>query len=119
MALADGPEKAKLEALAIFDSLDARPMADRLRRQLRDMGADSIPRGPTKKTLTNPGGLTNRQLEVLRLVVEGLNNEQIADELYLSKKTVEHHVSAIYSKLGVDSRTQAVNAATEVGAVPK
>jgi DNA-binding NarL/FixJ family response regulator len=83
------------------------------------MGADSIPRGPTKKTLTNPGGLTNRQLEVLRLVVEGLNNEQIADELYLSKKTVEHHVSAIYSKLGVDSRTQAVNAATEVGAVPK
>jgi DNA-binding NarL/FixJ family response regulator len=83
------------------------------------MGADSIPRGPTKKTLANPGGLTNRQLEVLRLVVEGLNNEQIADELYLSKKTVEHHVSAIYSKLGVDSRTQAVNAATEVGAVPK
>lgn len=119
LALADGPENAKLEALAIFDSLGARPMGDRLRKQLRDSGLGSVPRGPTKKTLANPGGLTNRQLDVLRLIVNGLSNEQIAEDLYVSKKTVEHHVSAIYSKLGVDSRTKAVNAALEVGAVER
>lgn len=119
LALADGPEEAKLEALAMFDSLGARPMGDRLRKVLRDLGVDGVPRGPSKETLANPRGLTNRQLEVLRLIVDGLNNTQIAKELYVSKKTVEHHVSAIYSKLGVDSRTQAVNAALEVGAVEK
>ncbi|HEX6300769.1 MAG TPA: AAA family ATPase [Acidimicrobiia bacterium] len=119
LALADGPENAKLEALAIFDSLGARPMGDRLRKVLRDLGVDAVPRGPTKETLANPGGLTNRQLEVLRLIVGGLDNTQIAKELYVSKKTVEHHVSAIYSKLGVDSRTKAVNAALEVGAVER
>jgi DNA-binding NarL/FixJ family response regulator len=56
---------------------------------------------------------------VLRLVVEGLSNEQIAEQLYLSKKTVEHHISAIYSKLGVGSRTKAINVAVEVGAVER
>jgi len=119
LALADGPENAKLEALAIFDSLGARPMGDRLRKVLRDLGVDGVPRGPTKKTLANPSGLTNRQLEVLRLIVDGLDNTEIARELYVSKKTVEHHISAIYSKLGVDSRTKAVNAALEVGAVER
>jgi DNA-binding CsgD family transcriptional regulator len=119
LALADGPEKAKLEALAIFDSLGASPMGDQLRKELRDLGVGGVPRGPTKETLANPGGLTNRQLEVLRLIVDGLDNTQIAKELYVSKKTVEHHVSAIYSKLGVGSRTKAVNAARAVGAVEK
>lgn len=119
LALADGHEAAKLEALAIFDSLDAGPIADRLRQQLRDLGVESIPRGPTRETLANPAGLTNRQLEVLRLIADGLSNEQIAEDLYVSKKTVEHHVSAIYAKLGVDSRTKAVNAALEVGAVER
>jgi DNA-binding CsgD family transcriptional regulator/tetratricopeptide (TPR) repeat protein len=117
LALADGPVKAKLESLAIFDSLGASPMGDRLRKVLRDLGVGGVPRGPTKETLANPRGLTNRQLEVLRLIVDGLDNTEIARELYVSKKTVEHHVSAIYSKLGVDSRTKAVNAALAVGVV--
>lgn len=119
LALSDGPENAKREALAIFDSLGARTMSDRLRQELRDLGVEGVPRGPTKETLTNPGGLTNRQLEVLRLIASGFSNAEIAEELYVSKKTVEHHVSAVYTKLGVDSRTRAVNAAVEVGAVVK
>jgi DNA-binding CsgD family transcriptional regulator/tetratricopeptide (TPR) repeat protein len=119
LALADGPEAAKLEALDILDQLDARPIADRVRQQLRSAGARSIPRGPTRQTVSNPARLTSRQLEVLRLIADGSTNEQIADELFISKKTVEHHVSAIYAKLGVDSRTKAVNAALEVGAVEK
>ena len=119
MALADGPEEAKLEALDILDRLDARPMADRVRQQLRSLGADSIPRGPTKQTLSNPAGLTTRQLEVLRLIANGSNNEQIANELFISKKTVEHHVSAIYGKLGVSSRPEAMKAAAAVGVAEK
>jgi DNA-binding CsgD family transcriptional regulator len=119
MALADGPEAAKLEALEILDGLGGRPLADLIRRELRNMGVESVPRGPTKGTRANPAGLTPRQLEVLRLVVEGLSNEQIAEQLYLSKKTVEHHISAIYSKLGVGSRTKAINVAVEVGAVER
>lgn len=119
MALTDGPSEAQLEALEILDSLGARPMADRVRSQLRESGVDSIPRGPSKATLANPAGLTTRQLEVLQLVADGLNNGQIAAELYLSKKTVEHHVSAIYTKLGVDSRTKAVKEGERLGAVGK
>jgi DNA-binding CsgD family transcriptional regulator len=119
MALADGPVTAKLEALEILDSVAARPMADRLRSRLRDLGVEGIPRGPTKTTLANPAGLTARQLEVLRHLADGLTNDQIAEELYLSKKTVEHHVSAIYSKLGVTTRARAIKAAMEVGAVEK
>ena len=114
MALADGSTDAKLAALGIFDSLGARPIANRVRSQLREMGVESIPRGPTKETLANPAGLTARQLEVLGLIVDGLGNDQIAGELYLSKKTVEHHVSAIYSKLGVTTRAQAIKAATQL-----
>lgn len=54
-----------------------------------------------------PGGLTGRELEVLRLVAAGKTNQDIAVELYLSKKTVARHVSNICGKLGVSSRTAA------------
>lgn len=117
MALADGPEQAKLEALEILDQLGGRPLADRLRSELREQGVESIPRGPTRQTLSNPAGLTTRQLEVLRLIADGSSNGEIADRLYISKKTVEHHVSAIYTKLGVDSRRDAIRSAVELGAV--
>jgi DNA-binding CsgD family transcriptional regulator len=115
LSLSEGNAEAMMEALAIFDSLGARPMAARLRADLRGLGVDSIPRGPSKATRENPMGLTNRQLEVLDLVTKGLSNGQIAERLFLSKKTVEHHVAAIYSKLGVDSRAGAVAEANRLG----
>jgi DNA-binding CsgD family transcriptional regulator/tetratricopeptide (TPR) repeat protein len=114
MALSDGDGGAMLEAVAIFDELGARPAADLVRSRLRESGVESIPRGPTERTRSNPAGLTARQLEVLRLVSDGMTNPEIADRLYLSKKTVEHHVSAIYSKLGVASRPKAIAAASEL-----
>jgi DNA-binding CsgD family transcriptional regulator/tetratricopeptide (TPR) repeat protein len=119
MALADGSEEANVQALELLDPLGARPLADRIRGQLRAVGADNIPRRPTSETMSNPAALTKRQLEVLRLIAEGSSNEEIADVLFISKKTVEHHVSAIYSKLGVGSRLEATKAAAEVGAIEK
>ena len=80
----------------------------------RQRGVESVPRGPTRRTRGNPAGLTERQLEVLGLIVTGASNTEIADHLFLSKKTVEHHVSAIYSKLGVDTRAKAIATASEL-----
>jgi DNA-binding CsgD family transcriptional regulator/tetratricopeptide (TPR) repeat protein len=108
---ASGDRTAMLEAHAAATALGARGVERWLRRQLRDAGVRAIPRGPNTATRTNPGGLTNRQLEVLELVAEGLTNAQIADRLILSPRTVDQHVSAILQKLGVASRHDAVAAA--------
>jgi DNA-binding CsgD family transcriptional regulator len=65
-------------------------------------------RGPRAATRENPAGLTAREVQVLRLVAEGLTNAEIADRLVVSRRTVDHHVSAILFKLDVPSRARAV-----------
>jgi DNA-binding CsgD family transcriptional regulator len=60
-------------------------------------------------------GLTNRQAEILALAAKGLSAQQIADKLVLSRRTVEKHFEAIYAHLGVNTRTQAIAAATAPG----
>ena len=110
LALADGDVDARLDALAILDELGAKPLADRVRLSLRDAGVDRIPRGPSAATRDHPLGLTRRQAEVWALMADGLSNGQIAERLYVSKKTVEHHVSAIFVRLGVTTRAEAIAA---------
>ena len=61
--------------------------------------------------------LTRRELEVLRLLAEGLPNKSIADALNISDHTVKFHLSAVYGKLGVQSRTEAVTRATRLGLI--
>jgi DNA-binding CsgD family transcriptional regulator len=108
-ALSDSDDVADLRrALEQFEQLGAAPMTRLVTRQLREVGARSIPRGPRPATRANPAGLTPRQLEVLGLLAGGLENREIAARLYISPKTVEHHVSAILSKLGAQTRTEAV-----------
>ena len=111
LALADGDAEAMRDALAIFERLGAQPAVALVRRRLRQQGIGGIPRGPRLSTRTNQAGLTTRQLEVLRLMIEGLSNAEIANRLFTSPKTIEHHVSAVLAKLGVHSRAQAISVA--------
>jgi HD-GYP domain-containing protein (c-di-GMP phosphodiesterase class II) len=60
-----------------------------------------------------PAGLSEREIQVLRLVAEGCSNPQIAKRLYISRRTAEHHVQHIYSKIGVSSRAAAALFALE------
>jgi DNA-binding CsgD family transcriptional regulator len=93
-----------------FLGLGARPAAALVARRLRERGVRGIPRGPRPATRAHPAGLTPRELEVVRLVEEGLKNAEIAARLVISEKTVDHHVSAVLGKLGVGSRADAVRA---------
>src|SRR5258708_30185006 len=67
----------------------------------------------TASPLTYPNGLTTREVEVLRLVAQGLTNEQVAQRLVISPRTVDTHLTSIYSKIGVSSRTAAIRYAIE------
>jgi DNA-binding CsgD family transcriptional regulator len=110
-ALAEAPDEAtRLRALEMLDQLGAVGLAQRVRRQLRDEGATSVPRGPMARTRSNPSGLTDRQLAVLALVADGLTNAEIADRLVLSRRTVDTHVAAVLAKLEVTSRRHAADA---------
>jgi DNA-binding CsgD family transcriptional regulator len=90
-------------ALATFDRLGAGPAAAMAMDRLRKLGI----RAPRAATRSHPAGLTSREAEILDLISAGCTNRQIAEQLYLSPKTVEHHVSAILGKLGVRSRQEA------------
>ncbi len=106
-------------ALDQLRALGAKPAAAIVSRRLRELGERQVPRGPRASTSINPAGLTNRELEVLPLLAEGLRNAEIAQRLVVSQKTVDHHVSAILRKLGVSSRGQAGATATRLGLIPK
>jgi DNA-binding CsgD family transcriptional regulator/tetratricopeptide (TPR) repeat protein len=113
VALSDGDEAAQREALAIFEKLGAQPAAEKLRNKLRATGARGIPRGPRPSTSENRAGLTTRQMEVLSLLSEGCINAEIAERLFISPKTVDHHVSAILAKLDARTRAEAVSIALQ------
>ena len=113
VALSDGDEAAQREALAIFEKLGANPAAERLRQRLRATGVRGIPRGPRSTTKDNPAGLTARQMEVLSSMSEGCTNAEIAERLFISYKTVDHHVSAILAKLDARTRAEAISIALQ------
>jgi DNA-binding CsgD family transcriptional regulator len=108
LALMFGDEDGQREALRILDSLGAKVVAERVRERMRRDGIRRIPRGPIARTKSNPAGLTDRELEVLALLADGLSNSSIAGRIHRSVKTVDHHVSAVIEKLGAEGRIQAV-----------
>jgi DNA-binding CsgD family transcriptional regulator len=116
LALADADDDDALRrALDLLQDLGARPGAAIVARRLRERGARGVPRGPRPSTRENEANLTPRQVEVLALLSEGLRNAEIAERLFVSERTVHHHVSAILGKLGVESRLQAAAEAARLG----
>jgi DNA-binding CsgD family transcriptional regulator len=116
-ALMEGDEPAVREAWETFDRLGAVPDARLAAARLRELGSQRIPRGPRAATRTNPVGLTAREVEVLSLIVEGKRDREIANQLFLSPRTVAHHVSSILRKLQVSDRVAAADAAARMGLV--
>jgi DNA-binding CsgD family transcriptional regulator len=115
-ALAQSPDPNDLlSALASLDELGARPLASRIRARLRALGVARIPRGPSEETRASPAGLTARQTDVLRLLVQGHTNAEIARELVLSVRTIDSHVAAVLAKLGARDRRDAAARAAELG----
>ncbi len=110
-------EDGKREAIAIVHRLGATAIYEKMKLGMRSEGIRSIPRGSRKTTRENPALLTERELGVLELLKEGLPNKEIGLRLYISAKTVDHHISAILSKLDVDSRSKAVREAIRRGIV--
>jgi DNA-binding NarL/FixJ family response regulator len=72
---------------------------------------------PASPASPDPKDLSAREIEVLKLVAQGLTDPQVAERLYLSPRTVGHHLTSIYRKLGVPSRAAAVREATERGLI--
>jgi DNA-binding CsgD family transcriptional regulator/tetratricopeptide (TPR) repeat protein len=114
-ALAEGDVEAQREALAVFEALGASVDAERLRRQLQAAGVKGLKRGQLPSTQANPHSLTRRELEILYLLCAGLRNAQIAERLHRSVRTVDHHVAAVFAKLGVATRAEAIAAAHAAG----
>jgi DNA-binding CsgD family transcriptional regulator len=112
MALMDGDEAAQLAALEIFERLGARPIMHKLKQKMHAEGI-RIPHRLKASVHENPGGLTAREIEILRWVSQGLSNQEIADRLIISRRTVHAHLRSIYEKLGVTTRTAAVHEASQ------
>jgi DNA-binding CsgD family transcriptional regulator len=115
LALYDTAEERLLrEALAIFTELGAAAAARITRQKMRQLGIRSIPAGPQTATRADPLGLTQREREVLALVGAGHTNAEIAARLFISAKTVDHHVSAVLAKLGAPTRGAAASHAARL-----
>jgi len=107
----EGDSDDKRKAISIVHSLGATAVYEKMKLEMRSSGIKSIPRGARKSTLSNAGLLTERELDILQLLNEGLQNKEIASRLFISPKTVDHHISSILYKLEVNSRAKAVHEA--------
>ena len=113
-ALAAGDADAQREALQRFELLGARAMVKAQRARMQAAGLQGLPRGRRASTRSNPHELTAREIETLALLCEGLRNAEIAARLSRSVRTVDHHLAAIYGKLGVATRAQAMDKARQL-----
>ena len=91
----------------ICEPLEARPTLERV-NALRQQISQLSPRAPSY-----PAGLSQREVEVLRLVADGLTDGEIAERLFLSRRTVNAHLRSVYNKIGISSRAAATRFATE------
>ena len=106
---AGGPSRAYDEAAAELRRLDSTGViesrASRAVRLAAGHGEGDPP--ASSKRLSHPGGLSHREVDVLRLAARGLTTKAIADRLFISTKTADHHIQHIYNKIGVSTRAAA------------
>jgi DNA-binding CsgD family transcriptional regulator len=100
-------------ALVAFETLGAAPWAERVRTELRATGEVARSRDPS--TLDQ---LTPQELQVARLVAEGLSNKEVAAQLFLSPRTIDAHLRGVFGKLGLKSRTQLARVALAADGEP-
>lgn len=117
LALLSGTDDQKREALVILQGLGADAVYQKSKSEMRSSGIRKIPRGLRNSTLTNPAQLTTRELDILQLLRTGASNKEIATQLFISPKTVDHHISSILFKLDVPSRIKAVGEAEKLGII--
>jgi len=108
LARLDGTVSALRMALATFTALEARPAAARARARLRVFGVRQAASGPRADTRMNPCQLTSREMEILQLLRENLSDAEIAARIYITRRTVSHHVSSVLAKVGARTRHEAV-----------
>ncbi len=89
------------------DILAAEARADRLDADATRAVVEAAGRETGRMPRAQTGGLTERQVDVLRLLARGLSNRQIAERLVITRRTAEHHVQDIYARIGVSSRAAA------------
>ena len=122
-ALLAGQGDREQAASAIRDAqtmavgLGARPLAAMLEALARRARISLVSSGGAAEVAGAPHGLTERELEVLELVVAGYSNREIGAALFISPKTASVHVSNILAKLGVDGRVEAATMALRLGIV--
>lgn len=100
------------QSLAVFERLGAQRYADRARRSLQALG---ITTQPARRLRLGGVSVSARELEIARLVAEGLTTAEIAERLTLSPLTVTYHLRRIYSRLGISSRTALARHVIEAG----
>jgi len=118
LALTEGSDDDKRKALVLLQQLGADTVYEKIKQEMRTSGIKKIPRGLQESTKVNPAKLTNRELDVLQLLKKGIQNKEIADTLFISPKTVDHHISSILFKLDANSRVKAVAEAVRLGILP-
>lgn len=117
LCLFEGDDDDKRKAIGIIHSVGASAVYEKMKMEMRSAGIKNIPRGIRKSTKTNAAFLTLRELDVLQLLKGGMQNKEIASKLFISAKTVDHHISSIFFKLDVNSRVKAVNEAVRMNII--
>ncbi len=107
--------QARAEAAALADEIQDDALRASLLQAVEAALPDVPPLTERQKAMQKYGGLTRRERQVALLIAQGLSNREIADQLVLSRRTVEGHVSRIFSRLGFSTRAQIAAWAVEVG----
>ena len=115
LVLFEGKDDDKRKAIVLVQNLGAVAVYEKMKQEMRNLGIKNIPRGIRNSTRSNAAFLTGREIDVLQLLKGEMQNKEIAAQLYISAKTVDHHVSNILFKLDADSRSKAVTQAVRMG----